>query len=82
LEQRDLGTISSFRAWQAAFQHIEVTCLRLQEQLPQQWDLNPDGKRFLMMKEVGPTGKPAAEGPRKINIVLNWFEELKRRVPK
>jgi hypothetical protein len=23
----------------------------------------------------------AAAGPRKINIVLNWFEELKQRVP-
>jgi len=41
------------------------------------WDISPDGKRFLMMKEAG-TG--AGEGPRKINIVLNWFEELKARV--
>ena len=24
---------------------------------------------------------PPAEAPRKINIVLNWFEELKRLVP-
>jgi serine/threonine protein kinase/Tol biopolymer transport system component len=39
------------------------------------WDISPDGKRFLMMKEV------EAEAPRKINIVLNWFEELKERVP-
>jgi len=44
------------------------------------WDISPDGKRFLMMKEAGPTGKPA-EAPRKINIVLNWLEELKQRVP-
>jgi serine/threonine-protein kinase len=41
------------------------------------WDIHPDGKRFLMMKEI-PT---AAEGPQRINIVLNWFEELKQRVP-
>jgi serine/threonine protein kinase len=46
------------------------------------WDINPDGKRFLMMKEVTATDKPAAaETPRKINIVLNWLEELKQRVP-
>jgi eukaryotic-like serine/threonine-protein kinase len=46
------------------------------------WDISPDGKRFLMMKEAASAGKPAAaEGPRKINIVLNWFEELKQRVP-
>ena len=41
---------------------------------------SPDGKRFLMMKETGaPTSSDG--GPRKINIVLNWFEELKQRVP-
>jgi len=45
------------------------------------WDISPDGKRFLMMKEDASTGKPVAEGPRKINIVVNWFEELKQRVP-
>jgi Tol biopolymer transport system component len=47
------------------------------------WDISPDGKRFLMMKEAAPTGKPAAaESPRKINIVMNWLEELKQRVPR
>jgi Tol biopolymer transport system component len=44
------------------------------------WDIHPDGKRFLMMKEAADTGKPSAETPRKINIALNWFEELKERV--
>jgi len=48
---------------------------------PQMWDISPDGKRFLMMKEVASTGESAAETPQKINIVLNWFEELKERVP-
>jgi hypothetical protein len=38
--------------------------------------IRPDGKRFLMLKDVAP------EGPRKINIVINWFEELKQRVPR
>ena len=41
------------------------------------WDISPDGKRFLMMKEPDTT----AGGPRKINIVVNWFEELKQRMP-
>jgi eukaryotic-like serine/threonine-protein kinase len=45
------------------------------------WDISPDGKRFLMIKEVESTSKPAAEAPRKINIVVNWLEELKQRVP-
>jgi hypothetical protein len=40
-----------------------------------------------MMKEPGttggesPTGESAAEGPRKITIVQNWFEELRQQVP-
>jgi hypothetical protein len=38
-----------------------------------------DGKRFLMMKEV--SAASAGGGPQKINIVLNWLEELKQRVP-
>jgi len=46
------------------------------------WDISPDGKRFLMIKPPASTGAaPTAAGPRKINIVLNWFEELKQRVP-
>jgi serine/threonine-protein kinase len=44
------------------------------------WDISPDGKRFLMMKESLPD-VPAEGGPRKINVVVNWFEELKQRVP-
>jgi serine/threonine protein kinase/Tol biopolymer transport system component len=46
------------------------------------WDISPDGKRFLMIKLPTATGAaPTAAAPRKINIVLNWFEELKQRVP-
>jgi serine/threonine protein kinase len=44
------------------------------------WDISPDGKRFLMMKELPAEGSVGG-GPRKINIVLNWTEELKQRVP-
>ncbi len=47
------------------------------------WDIHPDGKRFLMIKLPGSTGAtpPAAAPQSKINIVVNWFEELKQRVP-
>jgi eukaryotic-like serine/threonine-protein kinase len=41
------------------------------------YDVSPDGKRFLMLK---PT-EQAEAAPTQINVVLNWFEELKRRVP-
>ncbi len=44
------------------------------------WDIHPDGKRFLMIKLPGAPSSTAA-APRKINIVLNWTEELKQRVP-
>ncbi|MBP1609554.1 MAG: serine/threonine protein kinase [Acidobacteria bacterium] len=46
----------------------------------QPWDISPDGKRFLMMKEPEAVA-PGGGGPNKVNIVLNWFEELKQRVP-
>ena len=41
------------------------------------YDVSPDGQRFLMLKPVA----AAEAAPTQINIVLNWFEELKRRVP-
>jgi serine/threonine-protein kinase len=37
------------------------------------YDIFPDGQRFLMIKEEQVAGQ--------INVVLNWFEELKRLVP-
>lgn len=40
------------------------------------YDVAPDGQRFLMVKP-GEQEQP----PTQINVVLNWFEELKRRVP-
>jgi serine/threonine-protein kinase len=45
------------------------------------WDVHPDGKRFLMIKEpAAEKASPAQPGPRKINVVLNFLEELKQRV--
>jgi hypothetical protein len=40
------------------------------------YDVSPDGQRFLMLKDVGQEQSPA-----QINVVLNWFEELKQKVP-
>ena len=42
-----------------------------------EYDISPDGKRFLMIKPVDPEESP----PTQINVVLNWFEELKAKVP-
>ena len=40
------------------------------------FDISPDGQRFLMVKET-----ERATTNAQINVVLNWSEELKRRVP-
>jgi Tol biopolymer transport system component len=39
-------------------------------------DASPDGKRFLMIKSV-----KQEETLAQINVVLNWFDELKQKVP-
>jgi serine/threonine-protein kinase len=41
------------------------------------YDVSPDGQRFLMVK---PSEQEQA-APTQINVVLNWFEELKQKVP-
>jgi Tol biopolymer transport system component len=37
------------------------------------YDVSPDGKTFVMVRKTAPATR--------IHVVLNWFEELKRRVP-
>jgi hypothetical protein len=39
------------------------------------FDVAPDGKRFLMIKFS------SSEQPNQLRFVVNWFEELKARVP-
>ena len=41
------------------------------------YDVAPDGKRFLLIKEADDRQAP----PPGIVVVSNWFEELKRLVP-
>jgi serine/threonine-protein kinase len=43
------------------------------------FDVSPDGQRFLMLKET-PTGQQSATTAQ-IVVVQNWLEELKRLVP-
>jgi hypothetical protein len=40
------------------------------------YDVSPDGQRFLMVKAT-----EQASSATQINVVLNWFEELKQKVP-
>jgi eukaryotic-like serine/threonine-protein kinase len=41
------------------------------------YDVSPDGQRFLMLKP----SESAQAAATQINVVLNWFEELKQKVP-
>jgi len=47
------------------------------------WDIHPNGKKFLMIKPPTSAGvAPTVASPQpKIVVALNWFEELKQRVP-
>ena len=44
------------------------------------FDIAPDGQRFLMVSR-GETGDLASSDGPQINVVLNWSQELKARVP-
>ena len=41
------------------------------------YDVSHDGQRLLMLK----SSESAEAAPTQINVVLNWFEELKQKVP-
>ena len=43
------------------------------------YDIDLDAKRFLLVKEISATSDEAADS--QFTVVLNWFEELKARVP-
>jgi Tol biopolymer transport system component len=42
------------------------------------YDVSPDGQRFLMIKDSAAAEQPST--PPSLVVVLNWFEELKRRL--
>jgi serine/threonine-protein kinase len=39
------------------------------------YDVSPDGKRFLMIR------RDPGSVPSQLNVILNWSEELKQRLP-
>jgi Tol biopolymer transport system component len=43
---------------------------------PRSYDVTPDGQRFLLTKLPGERPQP------RIMVVLNWFEELRARMPR
>ena len=46
------------------------------------YDVMPDGKGFIVVASTGGDSRqPTRLPPQQIDVVLNWFEELKTRVP-
>jgi hypothetical protein len=44
------------------------------------WDVDPSGKRFILIRRAESAAASQTPRPR-IEIVLNWAEELKARLP-
>jgi serine/threonine-protein kinase len=51
----------------------------LSPQTGRMYDVSPDGRRFLLIKEARPEGE--SPPPPQLIVVQNWTEELKRLVP-
>ncbi len=49
--------------------------------LQNQYDVTTDGQRFLGTLPVGTVETDGEPATPRINVILNWFEELKERVP-
>ncbi len=47
---------------------------------PRNYDIGPDGSRFVLV--TAPPGQTSLIAPPYIQVIVNWFEELKARVPK
>src|SRR5262249_20575063 len=45
------------------------------------YDITPDGKKFVVILPATSAGNSARPQPPQINVVLNWFTELQQRVP-
>jgi hypothetical protein len=46
---------------------------------PRSYDVTPDGKYLITMERS--KADPSKTSQAQINVTLNWFEELKQRVP-
>jgi len=75
------ATISGTSALQVTERRalFSTTVYRRAGGTPRQYHVAPDG-RFLMMRLPG-TGPGGSEAGEPIRVVLNWFEELRERVP-
>lgn len=63
----------------AASLPARVTANRINNEM-RAWDVLPDG-RFVGLVDPSETESPAGAASSQMRVVLNWFEELKTRVP-
>jgi hypothetical protein len=45
------------------------------------WGVDPSGQRLLMIRAPGAPDAEATRESQRIDVVLNWFEELETRAP-
>jgi hypothetical protein len=45
------------------------------------YDVSLDAQRFLMVKDIGAGDSASPSSSPAITVILNWTEELKKRVP-
>ena len=75
----DIRTAPSFSVGKPAPLPIDGTVHPLAQR---NYDVTPDGKQFVVILPVSSGATDATRRPtQQINVVLNWFEELKTRVP-
>ena len=48
---------------------------------PRGYDITPDGKRFIVMLPKSQADPVLGSRREQINVTLNWFDEIKQRVP-
>jgi hypothetical protein len=63
----DVETGAAFRAGAARL---------LFEKVSSDYDVAPDGRRFLMLKPAAAAGDSG-----ELHVIVNWFDDLRRRVP-
>ena len=56
-------------------QHLFTVPSRMEEQGSRDYDVTPDGQRLLIVRT------PDATASRRIDVITNWLDELKRLVP-
>jgi hypothetical protein len=69
---------------QASFEVRSTTPLPIEGIIgfgPRAYDITPDGKAFVVILPKSQTESEYKALPDQINVTLNWFEELKTRVP-